>query len=111
MTITVHAWRKSTFSGTNGGECVEVAPTASGVLIRHSKHLADGIIEFTSSEWDAFVAAAVNGNLPAVPAISVSQDGTDTLVSDQNTATTLRYTASEWSAFVAGAAKHEFVFA
>lgn len=33
------AWRKSSYSGTNGGECVEVAYTSESVLIRDTKYL------------------------------------------------------------------------
>ncbi|MFD4986546.1 DUF397 domain-containing protein, partial [Streptomyces sp. NPDC058374] len=35
------AWFKSSYSGTGGGECVEVAPLPSAVLVRDSKQ-SDG---------------------------------------------------------------------
>jgi uncharacterized protein DUF397 len=31
---TVSSWRKSSYSGANGGECVEVGTTAHAVLVR-----------------------------------------------------------------------------
>ena len=35
-------WRKSTYSGSNGGDCVEVADTAPVVLVRDTKN-RDGV--------------------------------------------------------------------
>jgi hypothetical protein len=34
-------WRKSTYSGSSGGQCVEVAAAPNGIAIRDSKH-SDG---------------------------------------------------------------------
>ena len=31
---TASNWRKSSYSGANGGECVEVASTADAVMVR-----------------------------------------------------------------------------
>lgn len=54
-------WRTSSFSGNNG-TCVEVAaPSADGVLVRHSKH-PDGVrLQFTVGQWRAFVAGGHRG--------------------------------------------------
>lgn len=38
MGMTGAAWRTSTYSGSNGGECVEVAARGGHVLIRDSKN-------------------------------------------------------------------------
>lgn len=49
-------WRKSSFSGNQGTECVEVADLADGGrLVRDSKNPAGPRLAFTPSEWDAFV--------------------------------------------------------
>jgi hypothetical protein len=50
-------FRKSTFSGANG-QCVEVAFVDNGarpVMMRDSKHRSGAVLQFTPSEWDAFV--------------------------------------------------------
>lgn len=60
------AWRKSSASGGNGGECVEVAFTEAGVLVRHSRNPTGPVLSFTPSEWQAFLMGTQNGefNLP-----------------------------------------------
>ena len=54
-------WRKSSYSGGSGGDCVEVAKTADGVLVRNSKRLDGEMITFTSSELGAFIAGCQAG--------------------------------------------------
>lgn len=54
------AWRKSSYS-TCTGACVEVAPTAGGVLVRDSKHPVEGTITFSRPAWAAFLAGAADG--------------------------------------------------
>jgi Domain of unknown function (DUF397) len=49
-------WRKSTKSGGNGGDCVEVAANLPGIVaVRDSKNRAGGTLVFTSSAWTAFL--------------------------------------------------------
>ncbi|WP_031511017.1 DUF397 domain-containing protein [Streptomyces megasporus] len=51
------AWFKSSYSGTSGGDCVEVATDLGAVYVRDSKDLGDGPVLRTSQEqWAAFVA-------------------------------------------------------
>jgi hypothetical protein len=38
MDVTGTAWRKSSYSGSNGGTCVEVAAVGPAVAVRDSKH-------------------------------------------------------------------------
>jgi hypothetical protein len=46
-------WRKSSFSGANGGSCVEVA-SAEQVLVRDTTN-RDGItLQFTAAAWQEF---------------------------------------------------------
>ncbi|MEU5697277.1 DUF397 domain-containing protein [Streptomyces aurantiacus] len=53
-------WFKSSYSGTNGGDCVEVAADLDAVFIRDSKALGGGpILRVRRGEWAAFVALAV----------------------------------------------------
>lgn len=50
-------WRKSTRSGPNGGNCVEVAANIPGrVHVRDSKDQTGPILSFTPRAWSAFVA-------------------------------------------------------
>ncbi|MEV6832492.1 DUF397 domain-containing protein [Amycolatopsis sp. NPDC051102] len=49
-------WRKSSFSGTNGGNCVEVASLRDGsVAVRNSKAPEAGTVFFTREEMAAWV--------------------------------------------------------
>ena len=48
-------WRKSSYSGDNGGACVEVA-SADAVLVRDTTDLSGPVITFTADAWLAFVA-------------------------------------------------------
>jgi Domain of unknown function (DUF397) len=46
-------WHKSSFSGTNGGQCVEVA--ASGhILVRDTKDRAGAVLAFSTETWRKF---------------------------------------------------------
>jgi Domain of unknown function (DUF397) len=47
------AWRKSSYSGDNGGECVEVA-TAGAVLVRDTTDRNGSVLAFTGDAWQAF---------------------------------------------------------
>ena len=46
-------WRKSSYSGSNGGECVEVA-TAGAVLVRDTADRSGPVLTFTAEAWQAF---------------------------------------------------------
>ncbi|WP_436791197.1 DUF397 domain-containing protein [Yinghuangia sp. YIM S10712] len=48
-------WRKSSYSGGNGGECVEVAPAPAAVFIRDSKNPSGTRLNVTTSVWSTFV--------------------------------------------------------
>jgi Domain of unknown function (DUF397) len=48
-------WRKSTYSGDNGGECVEVA-AARAVLVRDTTDRTGPVLTFTAEAWRAFTA-------------------------------------------------------
>ncbi|MEW2382496.1 DUF397 domain-containing protein [Micromonospora sp. NPDC047707] len=56
MDVTGARWRKSTRSGNNGGDCVEVAANLPGVvLVRDSKDRDGDTLNFTPTAWHAFV--------------------------------------------------------
>jgi hypothetical protein len=54
-------WIKSSFSFANG-DCVEVAGLPDGSIgVRDSKDAAGPVLQFTHSEWQAFIGGARNG--------------------------------------------------
>ncbi|WP_371782517.1 DUF397 domain-containing protein [Streptosporangium subroseum] len=56
-------WRKSTLSGDDGSNCVEVADLSGGRrAVRDSKDHAGPALVFTPGEWDAFVNGVKNGD-------------------------------------------------
>jgi hypothetical protein len=60
-------WQKSTRSGDNGGQCVEVAVLDMVVGVRDSKDRGRGpVLIFHQDEWGAFVAGAVDGKFGEV---------------------------------------------
>jgi hypothetical protein len=50
-------WRKSTYSGGNGGSCVELASDDGVVLVRDTTNRNGGTLTFTASAWTKFLAA------------------------------------------------------
>lgn len=48
-------WRKSSYSGGNGGECVEVADAPGVVLVRDTTNRDGGTLAFTADAWHAFI--------------------------------------------------------
>jgi hypothetical protein len=53
-------WRKSSFSGNGGGNCVDVADDGANIYVRNSKDPGGAMVTFTQSEWRAFVSGAKN---------------------------------------------------
>ncbi|ETA02150.1 DUF397 domain-containing protein [Frankia sp. CcI156] len=55
-------WRKSSYSGGTGGNCVEVATLPDGGrAVRDSKQQGGPVLRFTPAEWAAFVAGINDG--------------------------------------------------
>jgi hypothetical protein len=66
--LTGATWFKSSYSGNNGGECVEVAFVPQHVGVRDSKQHGRGpVLLFTRDEWSAFLAAARAGEFDPAP--------------------------------------------
>jgi hypothetical protein len=53
-----HVWFKSSYSGTEGGDCVEVAADTGVVHIRDSKAVAGPVIRVSREAWAGFVGEA-----------------------------------------------------
>jgi hypothetical protein len=54
MDVTGIAWRTSSYSGSNGGACVEVGTTGPAVAIRDSKDPEGPQLVFAAGTWQAF---------------------------------------------------------
>ena len=53
---TADGWRKSSYSGANGGECIEVVTIAETVLVRDSRDKSGDVLSVPASAWRAFVS-------------------------------------------------------
>ncbi|MFF3512571.1 DUF397 domain-containing protein [Streptomyces sp. NPDC002573] len=58
--LTGATWRKSSYSGDTGGECVEVADHNPHIAIRDSKNPAAGVLTITPHAFATFVKTAVD---------------------------------------------------
>jgi uncharacterized protein DUF397 len=62
MDLSSAVWRKSSYSSSNGGQCVEVARNLPGIVaVRDSKKPAGPALTLTPDEWRAFIAGARAG--------------------------------------------------
>ena len=48
------AWRTSSYSGDNGGTCVEVGTAGPAVAVRDSNHPDGPLLTFAVDPWQAF---------------------------------------------------------
>ncbi|MFH9726790.1 DUF397 domain-containing protein [Streptomyces sp. NPDC017254] len=55
------AWFKSSYSGTEGGQCIEVAAGAGAVHVRDSKDVARPALRVSRDAWAGFVGLASAG--------------------------------------------------
>lgn len=55
------AWRKSSYSGGTGGDCVELAWDEQGLLARDSKAPLGGTLSFAEQGAFAFITAVKAG--------------------------------------------------
>jgi hypothetical protein len=49
-------WRKSSYSGATGGDCLEAASAASLVLVRDTVDRAGVTLSMSGAAWTAFLA-------------------------------------------------------
>jgi len=52
--MVVGGWRKSSYSGNNGGDCVEVGHQKTGVAVRDTKDQDGAVLRFTPDAWRRF---------------------------------------------------------
>ena len=65
MDLSSARFFKSSFSQSNG--CVEVAIRDDGVAVRDSKHRNGAVLEFSHSEWEAFLRGVAAGQFKLSP--------------------------------------------
>jgi len=54
MDVTSAAWRKSSYSGDNGGTCIEVGTTGPAIAVRDSNDQAGPQLAFPAATWKTF---------------------------------------------------------
>ncbi len=50
-------WRKSTYSDSNGGQCVETARGNGVILVRDTTNRDAGTLDFTAAAWREFTVS------------------------------------------------------
>jgi Domain of unknown function (DUF397) len=56
-------WKKSSYSGASGGNCIEVAGHGSRVLIRDTQDRKGSMLTVSPSAWQRFVERLRNASL------------------------------------------------
>ncbi|GAA4788099.1 DUF397 domain-containing protein [Streptomyces ziwulingensis] len=54
-TVSALTWFKSSHSGAEGGDCVEVATTTAAVHVRDSKDVTGPVLAMSRGAWAGFV--------------------------------------------------------
>ena len=54
MDMSSAVWRKSSYSGANGGNCIEIATMARMVAVRDSKDPKGPVLRFQPKDWQRF---------------------------------------------------------
>jgi hypothetical protein len=57
------SWRKSSYSTSNGGNCVEVAATPHTIAVRDSRNPYGPTVEFSQGSWEAFTQRLAVGGV------------------------------------------------
>ena len=66
MESSILNWRKSSYSGGNGGSCVEVA-NADEVLVRDTTDRSGPVLRFTPDAWRRFAVQVKRSLAPEPP--------------------------------------------
>jgi hypothetical protein len=56
MNVETAIWRTSSYSGNNGGACIEVADAPRAVLVRDTRDREGPILAFDTEAWRGFAA-------------------------------------------------------
>jgi hypothetical protein len=64
--LSAASWRKSSYSNSDGGECVEVSDDFAAVVpVRDSKRATGPVLLIPAVGWASFVSAVKDGRLTA----------------------------------------------
>ncbi|WP_328563263.1 DUF397 domain-containing protein [Streptomyces coelicoflavus] len=63
MSTTEPAWFKSSYSGSSGDNCVEVAVRTEAVLVRDSKDTDRQALAVSRDAWSAFTTLAADSRV------------------------------------------------
>jgi len=61
--LTSLTWRTSSYSGSNGGNCIQVASAEDTVAVRDSKDPHGPVLPFRARDWQRFTSQ-VKENAP-----------------------------------------------
>jgi hypothetical protein len=61
MDVSSALWRTSSYSGNNGGACVEAAAVPAAVLVRDSKDPHGPVLAFAARDWQRFADRIKSG--------------------------------------------------
>ncbi|MDQ1068479.1 DUF397 domain-containing protein [Streptomyces canus] len=64
MTVEQLTWFKSSYSGGEGGECLEVAVTPHTIHLRDSKHPTGPHLTLSPTAWSAFLSPTAGTRPP-----------------------------------------------
>jgi hypothetical protein len=53
-TVDSAPWRKSSYSGTNGGDCVEAADMGGRILVRDTTDRGGAVLSISPDAWYRF---------------------------------------------------------
>ena len=56
MDMTPPAWRKSSYSGSSGDNCIETASQLGTVAVRDTKDPSGPQLTFAAGNWDRFLS-------------------------------------------------------
>ena len=56
-TIDSAPWRKSSYSGTNGGSCVEAADRGGSILVRDTTDRGRVVLSISPDAWHRFMGS------------------------------------------------------
>lgn len=59
--VEVGVWRKASHSSSSGGNCVEVKAAGVVVAVRDSKDPAGPALTFSPADWGTFISQAKSG--------------------------------------------------
>ncbi|MDX3180135.1 DUF397 domain-containing protein [Streptomyces sp. FT05W] len=66
LDLNAVTWRKSSYSNSDGGECVEVSDDFAAVVpVRDSKNPHGPALVFAADGWSSFVSAVKDGAVGA----------------------------------------------